>query len=299
MTKGKAHYKQNIIDDAWVTVVTSTNTAMMEYPYVLGHPKECSPTLASMADTYIMDSKIGDESVQNEDVIRRAKDIDADVVTPADVLHDPKTTTERILDLFIQLDDLSYNPEILIPLQPNPDIGAIHTDHYHAVNDVLSDHGFEIHDHRLSVGGIKDWEATRQLKTIVSVRNTAGHEQFLHGLGFGASHDWISVLRQYPSLVDSIDMTSVIRDVVQSGKLFTPQADRVNYRLPRGKNSTVLSVMYRESVLYMISYLLGPHPRDEDVPSEITNEELVAILEQYNQPTDSVSAFADVATSNT
>lgn len=70
MTRGQDYYRQQILDDAWVRVFAATNTAMFEYPYLLGNPDSCSPTLGEMCETYIMDSKIGDETVGNERVIR-------------------------------------------------------------------------------------------------------------------------------------------------------------------------------------------------------------------------------------
>lgn len=282
MTKGQDHYLQNILEDAWVRVFASTNTAMMTYPYLLGHPDESSPTLSDMCETYIMDSKIGDSSVTNEDVIRRSKYLDADVVTPADVMHDPETTTERVVDLFSRLaDEENYDPEVLIPLQPNHDCGNNHVDHYYSLRDELRDHGINVKDHRLSVGGIKEWSGTKQLDAVIGVRKAAGEDQFLHALGLGTSHDWISVLRQYPWLLDSLDMTSVMQDVVNAGKLLTPSGNRVDYRTPRGTNSTVLMTMLREYVLYMMSYVLGPHPNPEDVPTEIVDEDVKAILSKH------------------
>lgn len=279
MTRGKQHYLDNILEDAWVRVYASTNTAMFEYPYLLGHPESYSPTLAEMSQTYIMDSKIGDESVTNEDVLEKGQYVDADVITPADVLEDPATTTARTIDLFTQLADIEYSPEVLVPLQPVPGEGKNHYDHFCKLRPALEDHGIELSNHRLSIGGVKNMTSVQQLEAVVSVRQAVGDEQFLHGLGFGASHDWVTVMREYPWLLDSIDMTSVIRDVIQAGRLFTPQASRVEYRMPRGKNSTVLTASLREFALYLMSYLLGPHPREEDVPNEITNEDLLAVLE--------------------
>jgi len=288
MTKGQDHYRQQIIDDAWFTVFSATNTAMMEYPYVLGKPGECSPTLASMADTYIMDSKIGDESVGTAAVLEAAEHVGADVVTPADVLHNPQTTTERIIELFIALTEYdTYTPDVMIPLQPNPQRGLTHVDHYYDVADRLHSVGLDITDYRLSVGGIKDWTPPKQLDTICSVRSAAGTDQYIHGLGFDATADWIAVFRQYPCLLDSIDMSSIVQDVVNGQQLLTPTMERVSYPLPRGRNSTVLSVMLREFVLYMMMYFLGPHPRESDVPTTIESTEMKEVLAQYEQTTSS------------
>lgn len=299
MTKGQDYYRQNIFDDAWVDIYTATNTAMFTYPRVLGNPDECSPTLADMAETYIMDSKIMDESVTNEDVIRRGKHVGADVVTPADVLHDPETTTERIIDLFVQLADVDdFTPDVLVPLQPRPEADWNHVDHYHQVCATLEDHGLDITDYRLSVGGVKQWSSRDQLQALLEVREVAGSEQYIHGLGFGATRDWIAVLRQYPDLVDSVDMSSVVQDIVNSNVLLNPEMERVEYPLPRGKNSTVLSVMLREFVLYMMNYFLGPHVRESDVPTEVQNHEKRTLLSQYgvghtDGDTQSQTASAD------
>lgn len=96
-------------------------------------------------------------------------------------------------------------------------------------------------------------------------------------------------MRRYPDLVDSIDMTSVSRDVVQSGLLFNPQLERVEYRLPRGTNSTVLTVLARELVLYTVLYLLGPHPREQDVPSTIQREAVKELLQAYETTTSTAN----------
>lgn len=157
MTRGQDYYLDNIVSDAHVRVFASTNTAMMEYPYILGHPDECSPTLSSMADEYVMDSKITDTSVTNDDVLRRAEDIGADVVTPADEMYEPDLTTDRIVDLLTQLSEMDYDPTVMLPLQPSENgEESTHVDHYYELCGVLADHGFDIKDYRLSVGGIKE-----------------------------------------------------------------------------------------------------------------------------------------------
>lgn len=292
MTKGQAYYRDNILTGAPIEVYTSTNTAMMEYPFILGHPEECSPTLSSQAETYIMDSKIGDESVGNEDVLRRGEDIDADVVTPADVMGNPEISSERIVDLFKSLTERDYDPTVLIPLQSNEQMD--HVDHYYDVAYKLEEHGFDVTNHRISVGGIKEWTPHEQLKTMCAVRDAVGSEQFVHGLGFGVCNDWIGAIRQAPSLLDSLDMTSIVQDIVNSNKLFRPRGDRVDYKMPRGTNSTVLSAMLRQFVLYLYSYCIGPYARPTDVPTEITDDRMIQTLREYGySETDNVQSKAN------
>lgn len=298
MSRGQEHFLENIMDDVWVTVFTATNTAMMQYPYILNHPDECSPTLADMAETHIMDSKIMDESVGNGAVLDCAMAVGSDVVTPADVLHDPATTTDRIVELFELLDSDEYegfNPEVMLPLQPDPDAGENHVDHYFDLVDTLTDKGIDITNHRLSVGGIKEWSSHQQLDVLCRVRGVVGDEQYLHGLGFGATQSWIATFRRCPNLVDSVDMSSVAQDIINSNVLLTPTLERVAYTMPRGQNSTVLTTRLREHVLYLLSYYLGPHVRESDAPTTIQNESMRQVLQKYDMMcgTDSQSAYGD------
>lgn len=279
MTRGQDHYRAQILDDAWVTVFTATNTAMFTYPYVLGNPDECSPTLADMTRTYIMDSKIADESVGNERVLKRAKDVDADVVVPADVMGNVDTTIERTVDMLTRLESESYDPDVIIPLQR--DDTHSHVDHLYDVGHALAEHGYDIDDYIISVGGVNKASPPVQLKILCQIRDIVGPDQHLHGLGFGATADWVATLRRAPDLVDSIDMSSIAQDVINSNKLLTPDMTRVDYQMPRGANSTVLSAMLREFVLYLFSYYLGPHPRESDVPTTIQDDQMRTILDEY------------------
>jgi len=280
MTRGQDYYRETILDDAWVTVFTATNTAMFTYPYVLGNPEECSPTLADISRTYIMDSKIGDDAVGNERVIERGKDIGADIVVPADVIGDVEMTIERTIDMLSLVEkEESYDPQVVIPLQQDDE--HTHVEHYERVAAKLWEHGYDVSDYIISVGGVKDAASHEQLRILCELRERVGEDQYIHGLGFGATANWIATLRRAPTLVDSIDMSSVVQDVVNAKKLLTPDMERVDYKLPRGQNSTVLSVMLREFVLYMMMYYLGPHPNEKDVPTEITNEKMKSVLNEY------------------
>jgi len=119
MTRGKQHYKDNIYDSTYLTLFTATNTAMLEYPFIVGRYDQSSPTHAKQAQEYILDSAIGDESVGNEDVIDRAEDIGAEIVVAADIMNDPHQTTDNIVEMFKLAEERETDFEVLVPLQFN------------------------------------------------------------------------------------------------------------------------------------------------------------------------------------
>jgi hypothetical protein len=263
---------------------------MLEYPHLLGNTEYASPTLSEQADTYILDSTIGNDDVGNDRVIKRTSDIDPDVVVPADVWHDQEATTERVLDLVAKLGE--NRPTVMIPLQPDDGEVGTHSEHYYQLTQAFADQGLDVDDEWLAVGGVKDWSMEGQLRALVEVREAIAPGVHLHGLGFGASPQWITTLREAPDLVDSIDMSSVA-NTVTSNKMLTPEFEYVKWGHPRGTNSSVLSAMIQEYVLYQLTYYLGPDVRESDVPTEPLSPEIEQILDQHSTQNTSIFVPAD------
>jgi len=276
MSKGVEHYKSRIIAESFAKFYASDNTAMLDYPLRLGNAKKgsSSPTIAEKSD-YILDSGIGNENVGNREVFERGKEIDADKLVPADVLNSPGETTERVVELFEMLNgDDGYSAEVIVPLQCGE--GVSHADHYESLRGELSDIGVDITNHRLAVGGIKDWDFPEQLRALALVREHVGLDIDIHGFGMGADWNWLVAIRKCPWLVDSFDNSTNVK-MSNNGSILNPQLERIDYRLPRGKNSTCLYSMIRESIYYMVSYLITPFVRDTDAPEKfrIDDDELI------------------------
>lgn len=273
MTAGKDHYKQNIYENVHTRFFVATNAAMMEYPWMVGRYDESSPTLASKAEEYILDSAIGDESVGNEDVLDRADDIGTDIVVCADVMHDTTQTTDRIAEMLKLVEQRDTDYEVLIPLQFDPEMGLSHIDHYEAVADRLDSLGEGIDDYRLYVGGlIKGVTPANQIRRCIELREHVGTEPYLHGLGVGATRSWVVTMRACPWLLDSFDNSSIVQNLIYSGKLWTPHADWFDgMDLPRGTNSTVLAVQFVEASLDLFNYMIGTDIRAEDAVTEFEN----------------------------
>lgn len=274
MSKGMEYYLDAIIQDSYVDVYTATNTAMMEYPFIVGHVNESSPTLSNQADRYILDSTIGDETVGNEEVVEKGKKIEADWLVAADVMHEPDQTTESVLELVrlvAQTD--GYDPQILLPLQSDDNMDRVN--HYTQIVTKAADVGFDLTEHPIAVGGIRDCHPSEQVEICQFVRQNLGYEKYIHALGCGITTNWVRAIHQDNNLIDSLDTSSIAQNVV-NGKLLTPDLEYQSYNMPRGKNSTVLVTLARVWQLYLFNYLIGPHIRDEDIPVMISQSNAVA-----------------------
>lgn len=282
MTAGKEYYKSEIIDSAPVEVFMATNTAMLEYPYLLGNPDESSPTLASMADKYIMDSGIGDDSYSSREVFERAEEVGASHVVAPDVMHDTKATTEATVEMARMVADSDM--ELLISTQKDDRLSRY--EHYCELKDALTDIGIDITERMVAIGGIRDIEMEDQIMEAVELRSSVGDDIHLHAFGCGMQHDWVVAIRKRPDLIDSLD-TSSVGKYVTNGKAFDSTMEIREHKLPRGKNSTCISVMLREQIVYMFNYLIGPHVRETDTPTEFKSEMLQkqfsneSTIEQY------------------
>jgi len=268
MTRGLDHYLQNIVEDSFVDVYTATNTAMLEYPFVLGHVNESSPTLCDKAERFILDSTIGDESVGNEEVYERGCDLDADWILAADVMGEPQETTQSIIELLDIISDsvVEYDPRVVLPLQADEQIDRV--THYEQIIETATHLGYDVTDNPVAVGGIRDLHPDEQVDICRRVRANLGTEKYIHALGCGVTLSWVKAIRENQDLVDSLDTSSIAQNVI-NGKMLTPELDQVTFNMPRGSNSTALTTMARMWQLYLFNYLIGPHIRDEDVPVSV------------------------------
>lgn len=288
MTRGMDWYLERIRDDAYARFYAADHTAMMPYPFRLGRAgkdgsdgpqHESSPTIAKRSDHYILDSAIGDEDVGNQDVLDRAANLDyePDILVAADKLQDPEVTTERVMEMLRLIDEHpDYHPEVIIPLQFDEETS--HSEHYDSLADRLDAAGFDISDHILGVGGIKDEPVPVQVNACIEVREHVGLDPQIHAFGLGCSWDWMVTIQTCPWLIDSFDNSSVVQ-AVNNGRIFDSEFSRMGFKLPRGKNSTVLSAMMRELHLHLVNYLMGPHVRDSDRPESFRESEYREDLE--------------------
>lgn len=80
-----------IISHCPIKVFAASYIPRYWYPYRLQHADGASSWAKDESLELIMDSAIGDSAVDNQTVLDRAHDLNADYVIPADVLHDQAT----------------------------------------------------------------------------------------------------------------------------------------------------------------------------------------------------------------
>lgn len=264
MTRGKDYYKAAIHESAFARFYAATNSAMIDYPYLVGRYDESSPTLVEKCDEYILDSAIGDPTVGNEEVLERADDIGASVVVAADVLGEPHTTTDRIAEMLKLAEARDREYEVLVPLQFDAERDFSHVDHYNEVAGRLAELGYDVDSFRLYVGGVNQKSASEQIRRCIELREHVGTDVYLHGLGLGATREWVVTIRRCPWLLDSFDNSSVVKNLIYSGKLWTPEGDWVAMEMPRGSNSTVLAVEHIETSLHLYNYMISSDIDERD-----------------------------------
>jgi hypothetical protein len=274
MSKGKGHYKETIIDDVPVKVFTATNTAMLEYPYVLGRPEESSPTLAAQSREYILDSGIGNEDLTNEDILSRAHDLPADSVVPKDAIDDPYTTSDAVIEMVEMVDDT----DVIIPLQSDGETTRVN--HYYTLRDALQSLGYDITNYTIAIGGVNDVPVTKQIREAVKLRTAVDDDINIHMFGCGINREWVVAIRKWNGLIDQLDTSSVYK-YVNNGSILDCEMKVRDYKMARGANSTCLYTMQRETTLYMFNHAIGPHANVKDVPTEFSDPELSELFSTH------------------
>jgi len=163
-----------------------------KYPLKLQKPSTISDRVRETAETFIMDSGIGDD-VSNAEVLELAEKHNADFVVAKDYLHDQLGTTESIRAFWELYNDFDISAEALIPLQPPFD------EHYIE----LKKRGLDHSHHVLGGMALDEISTTDQLKWIKDF-NQVAPDVYTHGLGVGGGIEFIEKVAG-TDLLDSVD----------------------------------------------------------------------------------------------
>lgn len=162
------------------------------YPFKLQKPSTVSNRVRDTADSFIMDSGIGD-TVSNKEVLDLADKYNADYVVAKDYLHDQAKTTESIRDFWNLYDEMTVSATPLIPLQPPFD------EHYLQLQEVGLDHS-----HHVLGGMVPDSVSTDQQIAWIRDFNQVAAEVYTHGLGVGGGMEFVSTVAG-TGWLDSVD----------------------------------------------------------------------------------------------
>jgi len=153
-----------------------------DYPRKLQKPSTINDRVRDTAESFIMDSGIGDD-VSNAEVLNLAAEYDADYVVPKDILHDFEATTENV-EAFLSLYNVhDCDAQPLIPVQCDPTTNRWHVDH---LLDLPSA------DHYVLGGMAVDEVGTdAQVQSIQAFRKAVGSDVYVHGLGVGGGYEFV------------------------------------------------------------------------------------------------------------
>lgn len=155
-----------------------------DYPRKLQKPSTAAARVRETADSYILDSGIGDD-VSNREVLDLAADLNADYVIAKDYLHEFDKTSASIAKFMDLHADHETDATPMIPIQCQPSRDRWHIDHYKQL-DCDATH------YVLGGMAVDDVGTDEQIKSIRRFRAHVGPEPHVHGLGVGGGMRFVS-----------------------------------------------------------------------------------------------------------
>jgi len=189
-----------------------------DYPLVLQKPTTASAPIRTTAETYILDSGIGDDTAPSE-ILNLSDELNADYVIADDELHDQAATTRNVRQFEELHADHETEATLITPLQPP------HAEHY---RDLPGRSHY-------CLGGMapEDVADEQAVRWIRQFRGVAGSEPYVHALGVGGG---IGIVRALAGtgLVDSIDAATP-ELAASFGEVLDPQLRRQRVSIHSGE----------------------------------------------------------------
>jgi len=164
-----------------------------DYPRKLQKPSTVRTAVRDTAESFIMDSGIGNDELSNSDVLDLAHEHDADFVVAKDYLHDQERTTESVREFIDLYPSHPCDAIPMVPLQPP------HHEHYRSLPG---------HQHYVLGGMVGEEISTRQrIKWIECFDAVARNDCHAHALGVGGG---MGIIRAFAGsgILDSVDCST-------------------------------------------------------------------------------------------
>lgn len=198
----REEYFRRLTDVAYVDLyLSAVDGARVYWPWRMQPVHEArstGPRFRNACESYIVDSSFKDDSITNEDALDTAYDLDAEMCVLADVWHDKDATVDAILDGLELADDHPFDGHVIAPLQPP---------HAECYRD-LEGQGIDV----FAIGGVKDSGDETRVEAARAVREIAGPDVWIHGLGYGATEGIVDAVQSDPGLLDSIDYSTPVQN---------------------------------------------------------------------------------------
>lgn len=193
----REEYLRRLVDEAYLDLYLSANDgARVYWPWRMQPVHEAAGRYRNACEHYIVDSSFKDENITNRDVLDKAAELDAEVAVLADVYQDMDGTIAAVLDGLDLADDHHYDGDLMAPLQPP------HDECYAALAGQAD---------MYAIGGLKDASGAEKATAARTLRDLAGPDVHIHGLGFGATDPVVRAVQDDPGLLDSVDYSTPLQ----------------------------------------------------------------------------------------
>lgn len=191
------------------------------YPYKLVKPGHVTQRVVDSAETVIVDSGIGNDDIDNGEVLDLAARYDADMVVAKDYLHDQPRTTESVRAFLQEWDRHDCRATPLIPLQPP------HHEHYYDLPDQY---------HYLLGGMAFEYDTGEIIRAVEKFRTEVGSAPYVHLLGVGTNPRLMDWLAHNPDMVQSIDCSTPEQCAI-NGAIYDVSLTQESYQIRTGEGS--------------------------------------------------------------
>lgn len=188
-----------MIDDAYLELYLAGNDgARIYWPWRMARENgSLSNRHRNACEVYWVDSSIMNDDYTNADVLDDADKYDAEGVLLADTLGSFDETIKSVKRGLDLADDHSFDGDVIIPLQQPYDESYVEfageSDYY-------------------AIGGLKDSSTdVPRIEAARTVREIAGENIHLHGLGWGPRDELVRAVHTNPNLLDSIDYSTPVQ----------------------------------------------------------------------------------------
>lgn len=160
-----------------------------DYPRKLQKPGNISQKIRDTAETFILDSGIGDDTT-NEQVLRLADEYNADFVIAKDYLHDQDKTTESVREFMRLHEKHPCDATPMVPLQPP------HDQHYQDLKG---------YSHYVLGGmSVPEYSYQDRVRFVLDFVRVAENDPYIHALGVGGGQKFTEKIAPL-GVLDSID----------------------------------------------------------------------------------------------
>lgn len=251
--------REEIADATPVDVYCMSINSWWPWRWKLMSWHEARPCVRESCETLIIDSGVTRYGTP-EEVLDAAEKTYADYVVASDItgMEDetrpemPDSTMESLAAFMQEADRRACADRVILPLQPP---------YGEFLDDVLDRWWLDATDY-VAIGGLLTLDdAAERIAALHLVRDRLGDDAKIHALAPGTDPEVIEVIRSNPGLLDSLDVSTPERAVV-NGKLPDKTWTQQKVSLPGGTGSSYLNAQYAGAIATQLAFDLAPEYGD-------------------------------------